>query len=127
MSKNDAIVTILDAFDEIASLKAENDSLRRILEYKNAEQTDGSRWDGAIYEFGRRAIFEKYGRPYYARSVQVTENEDGTLVPEAFEKWYRRAYDEFPDFMSREDFLQEYRKELNQRYFELRDEAVSNR
>ena len=129
MNKNEAIITIIEAFDEITRLKAENDGLLRRISYQlPVEQEDGERpakWAGAIYEFGRRAIFEKYGeRRYYHMGVRVSENDDGTLSVQPFESWYKERYEEFPDFMSREDFMQEFEPEIRARYEEERAKAV---
>ena len=130
MNKNEAIITIIEAFDEITRLKAENEGLLRRLSYQvHAKQDeDGERvakWAGAIYDSGRRAVFKKYGEGSYDRmNVSVTENDDGTLSAETFEHWYKDNYSDFPDFMSREDFLQEYEQEIRARYEEEKAKAI---
>ena len=128
MNKNEAIITIIEAFDEITRLRTENAELARRLSYQIVEKQDGepmARWAGAIYDFGRRAVWGKYGeRKYYGMRVNVYENEDGTLSAEDFGSWYKRSYDNFPDFMSREDFLQEYGDEIRARYEQERADAM---
>ena len=136
MNKTETIISVMEAFDEIERLKAENKELNRRqtvatlraegLQYTiDQAENDIPRWFDAIYSYGRRALWEKYGRgSWYSSSVDVTTNDDGTKSVETFEHWYKDNYEKFPDFMSREDFLQEFEPELRDRYQEQRDEAL---
>lgn len=58
-----------------------------------------------IYEYGRQAIWDEFGRcEYYQNEVRLYS--DGRA--EDFDDWYRRHYTSFPDCMSRNDFLAVY-------------------
>ena len=89
-----------------------------------ASGTTAARWANDIYEYGRRKIWEKYGDNYYSRSVYVTEDDDGNKTPEGFEKWVKRSFDSFPDFMSGEDFREEFGTEMRRMYDEKLAEAM---
>jgi len=134
MNKTETIISVMEAFDEIERLKTENAELKRMNTVVQItdnglavgkEKPERPRWFPNLYEFGRRAIWEKYGeRRFYSMRVDVTENDDGTKRVETFEHWVKDNYSEFPDFMSREDFMQEYGDEMRARYDEERAKAL---
>lgn len=126
MNKNETIISVIEAFDEVTRLTAENKELRgRIDAIQSSSGNDGHdapRWFGAIYEFGRREIFKKY-TPYW-KSVTVSEDQDGNRKAESITSWSKRVFDNVPDFMSREDFLQEFEAEIREKYAEELGEAM---
>lgn len=126
MNKNETIISVIDAFDEVTRLAAENRELRgRIDAIRSTTSDDGQdapRWFGAIYEYGRRELFKKY-TPYWA-SVNVYENEDGSKSAEKMADWFKRNFKDVPDFMSREDFMQEFEAEIREKYAEELGEAM---
>ena len=133
MNKNETIISVMEAFDEAERYKRECEQLRSRANIQVTMENDklvvgepdekNPRWFAAIYEHGRRSILEKYTRTW-RNHVEVYEQEDGTKRVEKFEKWYKRCFDEFPDFMSREDFLAEFEPELKALYEEKRAEAL---
>lgn len=133
MNKNETIIAVMEAFDEIERLKFENADLKRmntvvqITESGLAvgkEKPAKPRWFANIYEFGRRAIWEKYAENYYSKAVTAGEDEDGKKHAQTFENWYQQRFDDFPDFMSREDFLVEFDAELHRKYDQKLAEAM---
>jgi len=134
MNKTETIVSVMEAFDEIERLTNENKELKRMNTVVQITENGLAvgpgkeaqpRWFAAIHEFGRRGIWEKYGeRRYYRMDVDVREHDDGTKTVESFAHWFKDNYSEFPDFMSREDFLQEFEAELKARYDEEREKAL---
>lgn len=126
MNKNETIISVIEAFDEAARLEAENRELRRradaINSGINTGESETPRWFGAIYEYGRREIFKKY-TPYWT-NVEVYEDEDGNRTAEKYVKWFKRNFKDFPDFMSREDFMCEFEAEAKALYDEKLAEAL---
>lgn len=124
MNKNETIISVIGAFDEATRLEAENRELHRRIDALQQGMGEGEapRWFGAIYEFGRREIFKKY-TPYWTR-VEVYEDEDGSKTAEKYVDWFKRNFKEFPDFMSREDFMQEFEAEARVIYDEKAAEAL---
>lgn len=102
MDKSGIVSGILEAFDEIEALKAENGMLR-------AMQVVTVGADKDIYEYGRMSIFDDYTP--YLRSVAYVDGE-----PQPFDAWFEARFYSFPDFMSRNDFLREYDAELRALY-----------
>ena len=133
MNKNETIISVMEAFDEAERYKRECEQLRARANVKVAIENDKltvkepddelPRWFTAIYEYGRRAILEKYTR-IWRLDVDVRENEDGTKRAETFTHWFKDNFSEFPDFMSREDFLAEFEHELRATYDEKLAEAL---
>lgn len=134
MNKTEMIIGVLEVFDEVEHLTNENKELKRMNTVVQIngdslavgrEKEGKPRWFAAMYEFGRRTIWEKYGDGrYYSMRVSVYENDDGTKRVEDFSHWFKDAYSEFPDFMSRDDFLQEFEAEIKARYDEEREKAL---
>jgi len=102
MDKSGIVSGILEAFDEIEALKAENRILRAMQVVTVGAEKD-------IYEYGRKRLFEDY-TPYITAIAYV----DGE--PQPFEAWIEARFYNFPDFMSRNDFLREYDSELRALY-----------
>lgn len=126
MNKNETIISVIEAFDEAARLEAENRELRRraeaVLSAASTDESETPRWFGAIYEYGRRELFKKY-TPYWT-TVEVYEDGDGNRTAEKFDDWFKRKFDKFPDFMSREDFMCEFEAEARAVYDENVAEAL---
>lgn len=134
MNKNETIISVMEAFDEAERYKRECETLRARAHLTVTMEGDKiamkepdekqPRWFAAIYEYGRRAIFDKYANNYYSKAVEVKEDKDGNKKAQPFGSWYKRRFDDFPDFMSREDFLAEFEPELRAMYEEKRAEAM---
>lgn len=131
MNKNETIISVMEAFDEAERYKRERDQLRgRVMGYQLKEEgyefsEQRPRWFMDIYGYGRDALWKEYGeRKYYNMRVDVTENDDGTKRVESFEHWAKDNYTDFPDFMSRDDFMEEYEEEMRERYEKERAEAL---
>lgn len=131
MNKAETIIAVIEAFDEVQRLEIENTELRRRIAITNnsfttlSEENDEvplPRWFTAIYEYGRRQLFDKY-TPYW-HSVSVTQDDDGVKEAQKFESWFKSTYNDLPDFMSREDFLQEFEPELKALYEDERAKAL---
>lgn len=134
MNKNETIISVMEAFDEAERYKRECERWRDRASVEVAME-DGKlaagepeekkpRWFAAIYEYGRRAIFEKYGEGFYSKRVDTSHDNDGGTTVQPFWDWYKARFDRFPDFMSREDFLAEFEEELRDMYEEKRAEAL---
>lgn len=133
MNKNETIISVMEAFDEAERYKRECEQLRARANIKVTMENDKitvsepdekqPRWFADIYEYGRRAIFEKY-TPSWRLSVDVREDSEGNKRAESFSHWFKDAYNDFPDFMSRDDFLAEFEPELKAKYEEKRAEAI---
>lgn len=123
LNKNEAIIAIINAFDEITRLEAENKALRaRADAIRSGTDDETPRWFGAIYEYGRREIFNKY-TPYW-KSVSVDKDQDGNRKAESITSWFKRVFDNVPDFMSREDFKTEFEPELRSLYADELEKAM---
>lgn len=101
MDKKAIITAIMEAFEEIDILRAENEAWH----YSAIDRGK----DREIYEYGRRRLLEDYTP--YARGVQTIDGE-----PQPFEAWIAARFYTFPDFMSRNDFMAEYDEELRAIY-----------
>ena len=126
MKKAETIIAVMEAFDASERKSYENQLLKDRIERMRADagRTDAPRWANDIYEYGRREIWKKYGDNYYSKAVSVTEDEEGNRKPEGFERWSKRVFNSFPDFMSGEDFREEFGTEMRRMYDEKLAEAM---
>ena len=128
MDKHETIVAVMEAFDEAERLRNEVWNLERDVKLlKGLADTGGTQpFAAEFYRYGRNAIWERYGaRQYYDTSVRTFE-EGGTQRVEGFDEWAKRIYDDRPDFMSRDEFMLEFDREINDMYETERRKALGD-
>ena len=118
MNKNETIIAVMEAFDAAERKTRENQALKDRIDRMNLAMASTGSYQTVsedIYEYGRRAIWEKYGEGWYAKGVR-SEDVCGGKKYEGFDEWAERVFDKFPDFMSRNDFMEEFATEAAELY-----------
>jgi hypothetical protein len=116
MERNDMVMGVLDVYDRIERLEAENEKLKAGMVKSVATSTESDPFEGInarILQVGREKIAEdSIG---YWRDVDV-ERKGGVIVAEGFEDWLKRRIEKVPSFMSYEQFTHLCKAELRSIY-----------
>ena len=128
-SKYAVVDAVLKVYDENASLRIENERLKRlsadietIAAQAGCESDPYAYLKARIMEAGRKAIVDKAFK--YWHDVKVRRNEDGSLSVEKFENWRKDNVSEVPDYMSREDFYKLMDAEIRAEYEKEKRKAM---
>lgn len=127
-SKYDVIESLLKTYDEVDSLRAEVERLKRVsADMKSIDSVDGEEDPRAyqkarIMEYGRQKIVKE--ALSYWDSVRASRGEEGQLIVQEFADWRKDKVEKVPEFMSREDFYVMMDAELRETYELRKREAI---
>ena len=126
MERNDMVMGVLEAYDRISRLEAENAKLRAGMVESATVSTEKDPFEGInarILQVGREKIAEdSIG---YWRYVDV-ERKGGVIVAEGFEHWLKRRVEKVPSFMSFEQFAHLFKAELRSIYESEKKKATDS-
>lgn len=116
MERNDMVTGVLEAYDRISRLEAENAKLRAGMVESATVSTEKDQFEGInarILQVGREKIAEdSLG---YWRYVDVGRK-GGVIVAEGFEDWLNRMVENVPSFMSFDQLVHLCKAELRSIY-----------
>lgn len=128
-SKYAVVEAVLKVYDENASLRIENERLKRLNE-EIAFNTAPTGCESDPYAYAKARIMEA-GREKltndalkYWHDVTVRRNDDGSLSVERFEKWRKDNVDKVPDYMSRDGFYKLMDVEIRAEYEKEKRKAM---
>lgn len=116
MERNYMVMGVLEAYDRMSRLEAENARLRAGMVESATVSTEKDPFEGInarILQVGREKIAED--AIGYWRDVDV-ERKGGVIVSEGFEDWLGRRVEKVPSFMSFEQFAHLCKAELRSIY-----------
>jgi hypothetical protein len=105
MERNDMVMGVLEAYDRISRLEAENAKLRAGMVESATVSTEKDPFEGInarILQVGREKLVEE--SLDYWKDVNV-ERKNGVIVADGFEDWLKRRVEKVPSFMSYEQFV----------------------
>lgn len=126
MERNDMVMGVLDAYDRIERLEAENEKLKAGMATSLAKSTESDPFEGIkarILQVGREKLAA--GSLCCWRSVRV-ERKGGAVVAETFEDWLKGSIEKVPSFMSYEQFVLLCKAELRSVYETEKKRAVDS-
>lgn len=126
MERNDMIMGVLEVYDHINVLEAENAKLKAgmVSEITAPEGDDPLAGIKArILQFGREKIVDD--ALDYWRRVNVTRD-DGQLKVTSYEKWLKDKLTKVPEFMSVVQFKEICKAELKAEYEKKKKEAMDD-
>ncbi len=127
-SKYEVIESLLKTYDEVDSLRAEVERLKRVnadaksINLIEDEEDPRSYQKARIMEYGRKKIVKE--ALSYWDSVSVKRGDEGQLVVQEFADWRKNRVDKVPEFLSREDFYVLMDSELRETYELRKREAI---
>lgn len=116
MERNDMVMGVLDIYDRIERLEAENEKLKAGMVTSLAKSTESDPFEGIkarILQVGREKLAAD--SLDYWKDVRV-ERKGGVVVAEGFEDWLKRRVEKVPSFMSFEQFTHLCEAELRSVY-----------
>lgn len=116
MERNEMVMGVLEAYDRIERLEAENEKLKAGMVKSVATGTESDPFEGInarILQVGREKLAEE--SLDYWKDVKA-ERKNGVIVAEDFEDWLKRRVDKVPSFMSYEQFTHLCKAELRSVY-----------
>lgn len=130
--RNDALRVILDAFDTIDQLSADNRMLKERIYYLESAKTPESSLelgtlDLAVIKAGREKLMKDCCQ-YWRESVRVNvDDETGELKGvQSFESWRKEYVSKVPDDFSRNAFYEYFDADLRAIYDEEREKALAD-
>lgn len=109
----------MNKFEQVNKIISDMEKLR--LQIKHEVETTSKVYN-SIYEYGRKSIWEEYGKGrWYTTPVSIFDGE-----PQSFDDWFSENYREFPKFMSADDFCEVFATELADKYNEECKKAMDN-
>jgi hypothetical protein len=126
MERNDMVMGVLEVYDRINVLEAENAKLKagmvsEITAPKGDDPLAGIK--ARILQFGREKIVDD--ALDYWRRVNVTRD-DGQLKVTSYEKWLKDKLTKVPEFMSVVQFKEICKAELKAEYEKKKKEAMDD-
>lgn len=127
MERNDMVMGVLEVYDRIQRLEAENAKLRAgmVMEVTAPSGDDPLAGIKArIMQVGREKLVEDSLN--YWHSVDVGRNEDGVLKVTSYEKWLKDSIKKAPDFLSIVQFREICEAELKAEYESKKKESMDD-
>jgi hypothetical protein len=124
MERNEMVMGVLDAYDRIERLEAENEKLKAGMVKSLAKSTESDPFEGInarILQVGREKLAAD--SLDYWKDVRV-ERKGGVVVAESFEDWLKRRIEKVPSFMSYEQFTHLCKAELRSIYESEKKKAI---
>lgn len=130
IERNEMLVGIIDLYDRIrafgdklTALDNENAHLHSMLNAQadEREARASSRIDMEAMEIGRREI---YGNSVYSWQSVKAERVSGQVRYTAFDKFLDNYIGQIPAYVSRDEFTEYFRPELERDYEERKEEAL---
>jgi len=124
MERNDMVMGVLEAYDRIERLEAENEKLRAGMVKSVATSTESDPFEGInarILQVGREKLVEE--SLGYWKDVRV-ERKNGVIVAEDFDDWSKRKVEKVPSFMSYDQFALLCEAELRSVYESEKKKAI---
>lgn len=126
MERNEMVMGVLEAYDRIERLEAENEKLKAGMVKSVATSTESDPFEGInarILQVGREKLVEE--SLGYWKYVNV-ERKDGAIVAEGFEDWLKRNVDKVPSFMSYDQLVLLCKAELRSVYESEKKKAIDS-
>ena len=126
MERNDMVMGVLDVYDRIERLEAENGKLKAGMVSSLATSTESDTFEGInarILQVGREKLVAD--SLDYWKDVRV-ESRGGVIVAEGFEDWLKRRIEKVPSFMSYEQFVLLCEAELRSVYESEKKKAIDS-
>lgn len=126
MERNEMVMGVLEAYDRISRLEAENAKLRAGMVASATVSTESDPFEGInarILQVGREKLVEE--SLDYWKGVNV-ERKNGVIVAEGFEDWLKRKVEKVPSFMSYEQFVLLCEAELRSVYESEKKKAIDS-
>ena len=126
MERNDMVMGVLDAYDRIERLEAENEKLKAGMVTSLAKSTESDPFEGIkarILQVGREKLAAD--SLCYWKGVRV-ERKGGVVVAETFEDWLKDSIEKVPSFMSYEQFVLLCKAELRSVYESEKKKAIDS-
>lgn len=126
MERNDMVMGVLEAYDRINVLEAENARLKAGMVSEITAPVGNDPLAGIkarILQFGREKIVDD--ALDYWRRVDVTRD-DGQLKVTSYEKWLKDKLTKVPEFMSVVQFKEICKAELKAEYEKKKKEAMDD-
>lgn len=130
--RNDTIRVILDAFDTIDQLRAENRLLKERVKFLESTETLDSTLelgtlDLAVIKAGREKMMKECCQYWREQVRVVVDDETGELKGvQAFESWRKEYVSKVPDDFSRNAFYEYFDADLRAIYDEEREKALAD-
>ena len=127
MERNDMVMGVLEVYDRIQRLEAENAKLRAgmVMEVTAPSGDDPLAGIKArIMQVGREKLVED--SLSYWHSVDVGRNEDGMLKVTSYENWLKDSIKNAPDFLSIVQFREICEAELKAEYESKKKESMDD-
>lgn len=126
MERNDMVMGVLEVYDHINALEAENAKLRAGMVESAMASTEKDPFEGInarILQVGREKLVEDSIR--YWKDVNV-KRRDGVIVAQGFEDWLNNRVEKVPSFMSFEQFSHLCEAELRSVYESEKKKAIDS-
>ncbi len=126
MERNDMVMGVLDIYDRVDRLEAENDKLKAGMVTSVTTSTEKDPFEGInarILQVGREKLAADSLN--YWKNVRV-ERKGGVVVVESLEDWLKRRVEKVPSFMSYEQFMLLCKAELRSLYESEKKKAVDS-
>lgn len=124
MERNDMVMGVLEAYNRISRLEAENAKLRAGMVESATVSTEKDPFKGInarILQVGREKLAAD--SLDYWKDVRA-ERKGGVIVAESFEDWLKRRIEKVPSFMSYEQFVLLCEAELRSVYESEKKKAI---
>ena len=127
MERNDMVMGVLEVYDHINALEAENAKLKAGMVSEITAPTGDDPLAGIkarIMQVGREKLVDDALN--YWHSVNVTRDDDNQLRVTSYEKWLKDKLDRVPEFMSVVQFKEICKEELKAEYEKKKKEAMDD-
>ena len=127
MERNDMVMGVLEVYDHINALEAENAKLKAGMVSEITAPTGDDPLAGIkarIMQIGREKLVENALN--YWHSVDVKRDDNGLLKVTSYEKWLEESLKKVPDFMSFLQFKEICGAELKVVYESEKKEATDD-
>jgi len=124
MERNEMVMGVLEAYDRIERLEAENEKLKAGMVTSLAKSTESDQFEGIkarILQVGREKLAADSLDCW--KDVRV-ERKGGVVVAETFEDWLKRRIEKVPSFMSYDQFALLCEAELRSVYESEKKKAI---
>lgn len=125
LKRQDLVNSILDVFDYIDVLKAENENLKNNVPKVKSEDKNVTFIDALMIEEGKKEVF-KNATYHWSKVGCSYDEESDTYNFTSFSNWLKEkiSINNIPSSMSYDDFITYFKNELLETYKKEKEEAL---
>ena len=125
LKRRDLVNSILDVFDYIDVLKAENENLKNNVPKVKSEDKNVTFIDALMIEEGKKEVF-KNATCHWSKVDCSYDEESDTYNFTSFSNWLKKkiSINNIPSSMSYDDFITYFKNELLETYKKEKEEAL---